>query len=123
MFRFKDERDFGACVAASANRRADHPRALRATRGGSLSSGFSSQDRQHGSDDAAADCASLLEFVRALRAQKSRALALDVQTLALSPRRCRTALSALCARYATIRRDASTRPGHSKSRHAVKREL
>src|SRR5439155_26308645 len=86
---------------------------LRATRGRPLSSGFSLQDRQHGSDDAAADCASLLEFIRTLRAQKSRALALDVQTLALSPGKCRPALPLLRARYAAIRRDASTRPGQS----------
>src|SRR6266705_6996306 len=123
MFRFKDERDFGACVAASANRRTDHPGALRATRGRSLSSGFSSQDRHHAGHDVATNRAGLLEFVRALRAEKSRALALDVQTLALSPRKCRPALPLLRARYATIRRVASTRPGQSKSRHAVKREL
>src|SRR6266581_447393 len=106
MFRFKDERDFGACVAASANRRADHPGALRATRGRSLSSGFSSQDRQHGSDDAAADCAGMLEFLRTLCATKSSALALDVQTLALPAGRRGPALPVLFSSREGIRRDS-----------------
>src|SRR6266403_368984 len=109
MFRFKDERDVGACVAASANRRADHPGALRATRGRSLSSGFSSQDRHHAGHDAATNRAGLLEFVRALRAKESSALALDVQALALSSRKARPALSILREFFPAVRGNAPTR--------------
>src|SRR5438309_4435289 len=95
MFRIEDQRDLGACLASQADWRADYPSALRTACGRSLSSGFSSQDRDDRGHDASADRASVLEFICALCGEKSGAMALDVQTLALSPDKCGSALSVL----------------------------
>src|SRR5206468_7196156 len=103
---FKNKRDFCARLASRAEWRAHYSGALRAAAGRALSRRFPSKDRQYGRDDSSADRASLLEFVRALCAKKSGAVALDVQTLALPPCKRRSALPILCEFSAAVRRHA-----------------
>src|SRR3954470_19410767 len=84
MFWIRDKRNVGACVVARTNRRSHRTRAHRTTGGWTLQAGVSLKDREHRWNDGSANRAGLLGFVRALRAQEPGALALDVQTLALS---------------------------------------
>src|SRR5947207_2172941 len=77
LFWAEDECDFGARVAQPANRHAHHSGAHRAARKRPLSIGVSSENR-NGRAESSGDRAGLLEFVRTIRSQKPRAVALDV---------------------------------------------
>ena len=77
LFRSENERDFRARVAERADRRADHSGAYRAAGEWPVSGGVSSESG-NGRTKLSADRAGLLGFVRAIRAQKSRSVALDV---------------------------------------------
>src|SRR5207248_8010452 len=85
LFRIENERDLRPCLGASARRRDRDQRALRAAARGTLPHRFSSPDRISRGRLFSGNGAGLLESVRAVRPEKSRALALDVQALALSP--------------------------------------
>src|SRR5439155_6506439 len=78
-------RDLRSRVAAPAHGRATDQRPLRAAARRALPRGFSSSDPFFRGRFTPGNGASLLGPVRAGRSEKSRPLALDVQTLALSP--------------------------------------
>ena len=99
-------------------------RAYRAAAGRTLQAGISSKDR----DDTAgmtpsANRAGVLEFIRALRAQKPGALALDVQTLALPSGTSRSTLPVLLQLLSAVRRHAGSKQGWGERRSEVVRRL
>src|SRR6266576_1886967 len=105
----KNKCDVRACLAARADQHPDYSGSLRAAAGRTLPTNFSPKDRSYCQHDSPADRASMLEFIRTLCAKKSSALALDVQTLALSPGKRRPALPILCECLGTIRKGSATR--------------
>ena len=105
-FGLADKRHVGACVAARANGRSHRTRAHRTAAGRTLQAGISSKDRKHRWNDTSANRAGLLGFIRALRAQKPGALALDVQTLALPSGTSRATLPVLLQLLSAVRKHA-----------------
>src|SRR6266446_8543347 len=63
LFRIKDKRYFGACVATRTNQRSHRPCALRAVSEWTLPPRISSEDRKHRRDDSSGNRAGMLEFV------------------------------------------------------------
>ena len=98
VFRFEDHGDCGACVASETYRRADHPDLLRAIGSRSLSCCGATEGGDSRRRNASGNRAGLLGRVRAGRAEKSRALALDVQVLALQTTSGAARVSVLLAR-------------------------
>src|SRR4029077_2603228 len=94
-----------------ANRRSHRTRAHRTTAGRMLQAGVSPKDREHRWNDASANRAGLLEFIRALRAQKPGTLALDVQTLALPSCTSRSTLPVLLQLLSAVRRHGGSQQG------------
>src|SRR4030095_4056988 len=105
LFWIRDKRHVSARMASRANRRAHCARAYRTTAGRALQAGILYKDRNRW-NDASANRAGLLEFIRTLRARKPGALALDVQTLALSSGTSRSSLPVLRQFLSAVRRHA-----------------
>src|SRR5206468_12966143 len=106
-------------VAARPNGRSHCARAHRTAAGRTLQAGISSKDRTDRWNDASANRAGMLGFIRTLRAQKPGALALDVQTLALPSCTSRSTLPLLLQLLSAVRRHAGSQQGWRERRSEV----
>src|SRR5438270_3231843 len=126
LLRTKNERDLRPRLGASAGRRDNHQRPLRAVARRPLPNCFPPPTRLPGRGDVPGNGAGVLEPIRTVCPQESGAMALDVQALALSaPRRRARGISVLCEYLPGFRTPVGrTRPrycaddidGHAPSR-------